>query len=255
MANGVTVSQVGIDVSQALDSQKVLDSRWKYFEVIHEELLSTGTIPASGTTVLFEHKVGFVPAFDCYDITLGAYVVGDGSGGLRSDKDKAYFQGQDATNTDHSNHKVLLRIYNVPITEEYTALIENTFPVKSNTVSKFGIKITSNSGGSGGMNHLELSEFTLNTQSKALSIQKTGTAVANSGTGNLIVIVHDIGNPPTFLAAQCDPQLQWTNALNPDFIPVVSSADGKTLTFRGAQAALVGTFAYIIFKELADFAI
>lgn len=252
MASGITVSQVGIDVSQALDSQKVLDSRWKYFEVIHEKLLSTGTIPAFGVaTDLFEHKLGFVPAFDCYDITLGAYVIGD-SGGLRGNKDKIYFQGQPANNTDYSNHKVLLRIYNVPITEEYTAPIENTLPVKSNTVSKYGIKITPTPGS---MNHLELSEFTLNTQSKALSIQKTGTSVANSGTGNLIVIRHDIGNPPTFLAAQCDTQLQWVNALNPDFIPVVSSADNSTLTFRGAQALLSGTFAYAIFKELADFSL
>ncbi len=251
MASGITISQEGIDVDRALDSQKVLDSGWRYFETAFEVEVSVGQLNFD-VVKLFEHKLGFVPAFDCWNITLGVYVLADDFGGLRANKDTIYFDGQDVSNIDHSNCKFLLRVYNVPILEEYEAPIVGTLPVGGSVSSSMGIKIVALTGS---IDHQELSEFTLNTRGKALSIQKTGVAVANAGTSNLAVITHNIGNPPTYLAAFTDATRTWVGAINPDFVPVKSIADGKTLTFSGAQSPLDGQFAYIIFKELADFAL
>lgn len=252
MTKGISASQAGVDISQALDSQKVLDSRWRYFEILAEYRLTLPTIPFTVGTDVVYHKAGFLPAFDIYDITRGEFIGSDLTGGPRSNTDKIYFQGLDAGGVSRSNHEALIRVYNVPITEEYTAEIDKTFPAKTKTVSKTGIKVTSKSGV---MGHNELSEFNLNTQSKALSIQKTGVVTTNSGTNFLAVIRHDIGNPPTFLATRVDPTLQWVAALDPSNIPAVISANSETVTLRGGQAALIGSFAYIIFKELADFSL
>ncbi len=247
---GITVSQRGIDVRQATDAQKVLDSRFRYYEIAYEGIVSVTANPFTGVTDLYEHKLGFLPAFDCYDITGDRYVLSDNTGGLRASDQKIYFQGRNAPGINYANRRLLLRIYNVPITEEYQAPIEHTFPAKPSAQSGVGIKSAIDD-----FRTQELSKYTINTTGKTLSVQKTGLVLANSGTSNLAVIRHDLGYPPTFLSNYADAQRQWVGALNPSFMPVVSSADGSTLTFRGAQSALSGTFAYIIFKELADFTI
>ena len=252
MVKGITATQEGVGIDRALDSQKTLDSRWRYFEIVYEKILTTGTVSFGVVTDLFTHGLGFLPAFDCYDITTGSYIIGDLTGGLRSSTTKIYFQGQDASNVNHSNHKVLLRIYNVPMTEEYTAPIQQTLPSQKRTPSRQGIKIAR---GTTDFTDLELSKYSLNTSSKSLSIQKTGTVTANSGTSFLAVIRHDLGLPPTYMAAFVDSKFQWISAIDTSSAPFKSSADGVNLTFRGAQSALTGTFAYIIFKELGEFAV
>jgi hypothetical protein len=252
MTKGIAVTQEGIGISQALDAQKVLDSRWRYFEIAHEELLSTAVISFGKVTELFNHGLGFLPAFDCYDITSDGYIISDISGGLRADRTRIYFDGENGNNINYSNHKVLLRVYNVPITEEYKAPIQKTLPSKTTAPTSVGVKIAP---GTTSFNTFELSKFSINTSGKALAIQKTGLVTANSGTNNEAVVVHDLGNPPIFLAAYASPTRQWVSALNPSFIPVLAKANASTLTFSGAQGALSGTLAYIIFKELGEFAI
>lgn len=252
MARGVAVTQSGVPISQAIDSQKVLDSRWKFYEMAFEGFVSSGTIQFGKRLDLYEHNLGFIPAFDCYDTNLGAYVIGDNSGGIRADNRFIYFEGQNANNIDYSSHKLLLRIYNVPIIEEYTAPISQTLPVKSSTKTTQGVKVRQSTAD---FREQELSRFAMNTQSKTLSVQKTGLVTANSGTNFLAIIQHDLGYPPTFLAAYADFGRQWAASFNPDFIPVRSVSDDKQLVFKGVQSSLIGTFSYVIFKELGDFAL
>lgn len=230
-----------------------MDSRWRYLEIAYEKVIDLPTI--SGVTPVFTHGLGFLPAFDCYNITLDRYVnVGDiTGGGLVSSKDAIYFNGTGAGgNPDYSNTQVLLRVYNLPITDEYLAPIDQTLPSATATPSSEGIRITA---GTADMSEKELSRFSMNTNGKSLAVQRTGLATANSGTNNLAIINHALGYPPTFLAAYADIRLQWVGVINPSSLPASSSADGNNLVLRGGQAALVGTFAYIIFKELADFAL
>lgn len=254
MANGIVAVQQGVGLDKALDSQKVLDSRWRYFEIAQEKLLTLPTLRNDGSVqVIYQHDMGFLPAFDVYDVTLGTYILGSDTlgNGLVSNTTQLYFNGV-YIDQGWSGHQVMIRVYDVPITEEYTAIITETNPVKTSTVSGQGVKVLQTTGD---FADLELSEFSLSTSSKALSIQKTGIATANSGTNNQVVIRHDLGYPPTFLSTYVDFNKQWVSAIDPDFNPIQGSANGTNLTFSGVQSILVGSFAYIIFKELGDFAL
>ena len=247
MADGVTISQQGIPVSEALDAQKVLDSRWLYFEIAYEQRISLDTVPSVSifNYDIFSHKLGFVPAFDIYNITRDEYM----SSGVVANSEKVYFNGPPADNTDYSSTEVLLRVYDVPILEEYEAPISVTLPSKTVVPSKYGVKITENND----FKIQELTKYTLNTKGKALAIQRTGTETADSN--NKIIIEHKLGFPPTYLAAEVASDKSYVNALNPSFVPVKSSANTRNLTFTGVQAALTGTWAYIIFKEPAEVAV
>jgi hypothetical protein len=246
MANGITVSQEGIDISQALDSQKVLDSRWRYFDIVYEKKVQLGTTVSGTTQLIFQHDLGYVPAFDCYDITSDVYLSADEFGGIRANRTHVYSAGFSSDN--YSNHQVMIRIYKVPITEEYEAPVQKTLPSKTSSESNYGVK----AGYGNSLDEYELSKYSLNTASKTLAIQKTGLVSSNSGTNYEAKVTHNLGNPPIFLATYADPKGEWVGGLAMDFIPVIGSADEKSVTFSGAQSALAGTLAYIIFKELGE---
>lgn len=246
MTNGIAVSQEGVDVSRAIDAQKVLDSRWRYLEISHERLISLDTITSGKTTTIFTHGLGFVPAFDCYDITSGTYISGDTTGGLRADTQSIFFDG--TFSGTYSSHQIMLRVYNLPITEEYEAPIQKTLPNSYGSARAHGVKISHSKG----MRENELSEYALNTLGRSLAVQKTGTVAADASTGFEATINHNLGNPPVFLAAYADPQKQWVAALNPDFVPFIGEATATKMIFTGAQGAITGTIAYVIFKELGE---
>ena len=246
MADGITIAQEGIDVGEALDAQKVLDSRWRYFEIAFERKLVISSITSLTivTKDIFTHGLGFLPAFDVYDITADEYI----SDNLYGSDQKIYISGIYIDEDNVSGHEILLRIYNVPITEEYEAPIVKTYASKAIAPSKYGVKITENND----FKQQELSKYGLNTKGKALAIQKTGSQKVNSKFE--IVIEHKLGFPPSYLATQVTTD-NSVQAVNPDFVPVLASANNQILSFRGAQAALGGTWAYIIFKEPAEVAI
>lgn len=252
MTKGILITQEGIDAKDAQDSQKILDTRWKSLEILEEVVLTLPTlVQSSGIQEIYKHNLGFLPAFDLYDTVLDAYVLGAGStgAGLITDTSRIGFQSF-YNDSGWSGHKCILRIYNLDPTQEYTAPIVKTLPEKGSVKQSIGIKIAR---GGAEMTEAELSKFSMNTKSKSLQIQRHGLTLANSGTNFLVTIKHDLGYPPTYLAAYADLQRKWLSAINPDFLPVLGTADGVNLTFRGAQGALIGTFAYIIFKELGDF--
>lgn len=251
MTKGIVISQQGIDISQALDAQKVIDSRFRYYDILDEVVLTLPTLDGiTGTRqTIYQHNAGFLPAFDIYDTVNGDYIEsGNSIGGLVSSTSEIYFYGF-YTDT-WSGHKVIIRVYNVPITEEYQAPIQQTLPSKGSIPSKEGIKV---SRGTTDMAETELSKFAMDTASKSLAIQRTGMGIANSGTNNRLVIAHNLGHPPLFLLAKADVAGQWVGSVDPNFIDSIGSADAVNMTFRGAQAAMSGTFAYIIFKEFGDF--
>lgn len=252
MSRGITISQQGIDVEQALDAQKVLDSRWRYLEIAYEKALSLGTITSGITTEVFRHNLGFLPAFDCYNLTTDAYITPNSSGaGLISDNNRIYFGGF-FNPAGLSNAKILLRVYNLPIAEEYTAPIQKTLPVSKVVSTRYGVRAVHTGRD---INSNELSDFSLHTSAKALAVQQTGLTTANSGTGFEAKVIHNLGNAPSFLATYADIKRNWVGVINPSFIPVLSRADSVKIVFRGAQAALNSTLAYVVLKELGDYII
>lgn len=256
MTSGIEISQEGIDLSQAQDSQKVLDSRFRYYDIAQESMVTLPTLANNGSTqIIYSHNMGFLPAFDVFDTVLQSYISVSstllGGSGLLSSTSQIYFKGF-YNDAGWSGHKVLIRVYNVPITDTFVAPIEQTLPSKTSTNTQEGIKIVR---GTSDIHDQELSKFALNSTGKSMSIQRTGTGFSNSGTSFHLVIEHDLGHPPTFLLASMDTAGQWVGAVDPSTTLGLATADGVNLTFRGVQSALVGTFAYIIFKDLGDFAI
>lgn len=260
MSDGISISQEGIGVAQASDAQKVLDSRWRYFDILYEKRVSLKTVPDwlvdNSHIILFKHKVGFLPAFDCYSITHGVYIS------AYSSNDVAYTTplalDPSMTGYDFSNTEVLVRVYDVPIAEEYSAPITEVSG-KYSALSKYGVKILRPKTYAS-LGDIELSGYSLNTKGKTLAIQKMGTATADDD--GFAIIRHNLGYPPTYLAARLDENLLGGNksevsAINPDFVPVLSSSRSgdNELVFGGAQSVLTGSFAYIIFKEPAELAL
>jgi hypothetical protein len=254
MTNGITITQQGIGVDQALDSQRVIDSRWRYFDILYEKKVSLGIIPDwlvdNSDIVLFKHKLGFLPAFDCYNITRGVYMATLSSGDCIYTTPLAL---DPSNGVDYSNTEVLVRVYSVPITEEYSAPISEVSG-KQSPSSKYGVKVLRGDGNSR-MNGTELSEYSLNTKGKTLAVQKTGVAVVDNE--GLAIIRHNLGFPPTYLTARMEDGGDEIQSLDPDFVPVLSSSrnDDNELVFGGAQGVLTGSFAYVIFKEPAELAI
>jgi hypothetical protein len=263
MIRGIAISQEGVDVTRALDAQKVLDTRWKYLETYKEVEVSVENLAAGAnkTVPLFEHGLGFVPFFDCYDITAGAYIAPISysggpnikdwaiTAGLVSDKQKVFFFGFNSTN--YTGHKLLITIYNLDAAKEFQAPNVRAGINQVGRRSRYGVKVTQRADNDS-MRDPELSHFTLNTNGKALAIQKIGTVAADTNTGFNAVVNHGLGNLPIFLSAFMRLDKSLISALNPQFIPVLTTADRNILTFRGAQAALIANLAYIVFKELAE---
>jgi len=268
MANGITISQQGINVDDALDSQKVLDTRWRYFEIYKEIEISVPNIVnfTSPTIALYTHNLGFVPFFEIYNITTGGYIApfsGSGgpgvkdwsiTGGIVSDKNSIFRFGLYQTTDGYSDCRLLIRIYNVDATQEYTAPLVVANPYQAGKKAKYGVKVTQKQDPDM-MRNQELSNFTLNTEGKSLAIQKIGVIAADTNTGFVAKIDHNMGNLPIYLTAYMKLDKSMVSALNPDFVPVRATADRKYLTFSGVQAALIANFTYIIFKELAETAI
>lgn len=248
---GITASQEGIDLKEATDAQKTLDSRWRYLDILYEETIGfTNTSGILPRTNLFKHDLGFVPAFDVYNTTTDRYIST-----LQADEKYVYYQGEWDSFSEHTNCGAIIRIYNIPILEEFSAPITQTLTKGKSKSSSYGIKIL-NPNKSGELKDLEMTGFSLNTGSKGLAVHKTGTVTASPTTVTWqLVIQHGLGNPPIFMMAKCANDLSNVYALTTDFMEVMGKADTtQQMSFRGAQAAISGKYAYIIFKELSDFA-
>jgi len=255
MANyGISASQEGIDLKVATDAQRVIDSRWRYLDIIKETVISFGdsnpTYPGDRVN-LFQHDLGFVPAFDCYNLGMDNYI------NIFADNKYIYHNNYVSIWDDPTwqNTKAIVRIYNIPIMEEYSAPISQTVLKSKSTPSEYGVKIL-NPNKSGELSNNEMADFSLNTMSKGLAVQKTGTQVADSTQVWGLTITHGLSSPPIFLITSCAMDKSSITAINPNQFDFFGRADQTTImSFRGVQSTMYGRYAYIIFKELADFAI
>lgn len=269
MARGLSISQQGIDLEDAQDSQKTLDTRIRNMDILVEKKVTLPKVSGVAHNItLHEHNLGFLPAFELYSIKQNKYMEpksGFGSvdvqtllysGGLTSDKFRVTLFGHPFSFTDTlwDDNECILRIYNVAITEEYEAPLVTPTSRSTAKDTNYGVKILADHNDAD-ITSEELINYTLNTKGKAFGIQKTGTVIAQQNTGGNATVKHGLGAPPNFLATFTDYSRTFVGPVAPDFIPVLASATNETITFRGAQAALVANVAYIIFKEFADLAI
>lgn len=184
---GIIFTQSGVPVKGSADYQHVYDSRWKFMEKeIDTEV--TVTLPAAPSTDKFyqekitalRHELGFLPFFECdftdtYDNNPMVEVY--------SDKTRIFLRrGIGAGGAPERTLTIKLRIYNLPVLEDYVApkgLPQGTSTARSNAGVKFldrdtrGVDIGDDSPVG----------FSVDSTKKILSIHRHGLAKINDYVG------------------------------------------------------------------------
>jgi len=180
---GIQISQEGIPLNRAADYQKVLDDRWNFLDIAFDtevrfEKTAYDTLSSHFWKLeIFRHDLGYIPGFTIREIdttTNGPLEAGNLT--VVATKDKVYIQGLyiSGSGTPPIVGRISLRIFAVDITTEYTQPIESITPMSRTKSTKYGAKVLKPGKGNLGINNQEMSNFSLNTDSKTLAIQQTG---------------------------------------------------------------------------------
>lgn len=190
MENGVVFTQDGVPIRGSADYQKVLDSRWRFIEQ-ETEIDFDITLPSDPGAPSFDlaywqnatiltHGLGFFPLIEVQTDQVSEFpnffeVV--------ADKSKVYLRRR-ISDIAYSAFRVTgkVRVYNLPITEEYTAIKEFPFGSKS-PESSVGIRFLEERGGTRITDESSIG-FSADTRKKTLAVHKTGVAYINPWLGN-----------------------------------------------------------------------
>lgn len=273
MANGIAITQEGIDVENASDYQKVLDSRWLFFEVL-ADLEETITIPDLGTPStngyqrvnIVRHgatKGGrpFVPAFHSGWKREEAFVdfddqyVYENLCGVAADDEYIYFYRRylSGYNTPAFTVSVNAKVYNIPILEDYLAPIE-VAPLSFKRDTGIGIRALDSSNATTTIESHASTGFSIDTRKKILSIHKVMQKnIDNSGGADDSRIPHDNTYPPSYMFCSIIDNINGAGqAVKPLYhisvVPLVS-ADNTYLYFKGVQSVYKDHIAVIIIKD------
>lgn len=278
MANkyGIVISQAGIPIDRAADYQKVLDSDWKFLNINVEMNVDFSTPALSGANgyrkyVVFEHNLGYKPAFEFTPSTLSGGnpdVFFNGYKDVMTSiavDDKALYVVFLYTggSTNPIRVKGTLRIFALDVMTEYTAPSSPAGPLQPLALAMYGAKFSDPNRGSAKITDEGVYAFSLNTQAKQISLHKHGTATAASGT---LTIVHNVGYPPTYMVARVKDDSTWGAFYGNPFgagvetigpmmsVAIRANTTNDDIVFRGQQSSIVGKFAYIILKDPAEVA-
>lgn len=269
---GLQISQEGIPINRAADYQKVLDDRWPFLDIVIErdiDVTKADWPAASGywTVEVLRHDLGYLPAFKFREYTnLLSSTYSDKV--IIATKTSIYIRGLfilgDPTTAIRIQGK--LRVFACPVAEEFSAPINHYEPRPKKDAYDYGVKILKHGSR---IRSKDASDFSLNTDAKALSIQQTGVVMPDVD-GHLI-ITHNMGYPPTFMIAYLERYSAWSSGYaNPlpeqDCIHPLnnrteygstiakSNVTTATLDLAGAQAALTRSHAYLIIKDPVEVA-
>lgn len=188
---GFIFTQSGVPVRGSADYQRVIDSRWRFMEIAQEVELRAYTPAATPVDYsaryfqevhLFDHNLGFLPAFETDLPEAG----GDGgfAGYLWADEKSIFLRRLINTVGGEERDAIArIRVYNVPILEEYEApkgLPQGLSSPRGPAGIKFlerrtkGVDISDNSPVG----------FSVDTTKKALAIHKHGLAEINEAFGH-----------------------------------------------------------------------
>ena len=266
---GMIFAQEGVSVQRAADYQKVMDSRWKFLDIQMEQEVVISHADSGSThwwvEKLMDHNLGYLPAFTFRQISLNGPRSATIIATKRSIYARSLFVSGDPTTPIIL--KGYVRVFACDILKPYAAPVDFFVPTAAPSYPSVGIKMLVRPGGNIRSN--EMSDFAIHTKAKALAIQQTGMSeatVANSGT---LTITHGMGYPPTYFLARYETAADFkastvfNNPLpNDDYLYAMDVASGAHVTanttqviVKGAQAALLGKFAYLITKEPAELAV
>lgn len=274
MANGLRISQAGIPVDQAADYQKTMDERWPVLEhlflgIVDIQNLSTdseGVLNNVAGTIahvpIYKHNLGYPPAFRIQSISWTGFDTFNSpiTDFTFADEKNIYVQVFKSAGAIQISVKALIEVVDRDCSLEFQAPIDIVTSNQTSNPSQYGLKILNNPGARG-MAEKDKSLYTYNTNAKSMLIQQHGTRTADSTSLFGLVIQHNLGYPPTFMAARKAVQTGSANpsvgklTINPmnGFLGLARS-DAINLSLRGAQSALAGDYVFIILKDPVDVA-
>lgn len=266
MDTGVIFTQDGVPVQGSADYQRVIDSRWRFMEV---ELdvpfnISLPSLPTSSPnkiekTIIATHAIGKHPYFE---VSYTATPVADIPLEIWADEDVVIIRRRTNASFGQPAQVVTgrLRVYNLPIFEDYVA--PKTFVQSgSSPEASAGIEFLEESGGVS-LGDVSSTGFSIDTRKKILSVHRHGKVVLDDSLtpppGVTDAIYHNVGYPPTYLLASTNEQdfvvptyPETVHYVGPrlDVIQARITADVDYLHFKGIQASFGGTFGYVILKD------
>jgi hypothetical protein len=264
MDEGAIISQQGIPIDQASDDQKVLDTRWVTLNIYTEQIY-TNTISLTLQTGLstnyltvYRHNLGYVPAFDyvvsqtCSDstATFGQDVV--------ADNQNIYYIPNCSVNNPPATLTItiILRIYDLPITQSFQAPTVNTISSVNPTQSNYGVEFALPADVAPKISEFPVAEYAFSTRLKPLNILQYGTVTA---VGGYISINYNYPNYPMYMLCQYYPNgYSRVGSLVKLGNPAVTSLgfsgghgtiNSTTITVSGTQSIFAGGYAYILLKD------
>jgi len=184
---GVIFNQSGVPVQGSADYQRVFDSRWRFMEIFMERTftVSLPALPEVGfaarytdDTPIVKHSLGFPPWFET-DFLTQDFLTYNAPVSVYANKDTVFLRRTVSTlGAESQSITLTLRIYNLPVLEDYEApkgLPQGTTSPRSS----MGVKMLDGSvhGITPGSN--SPNGFSVDTTKKILSIHRHGLAKIN----------------------------------------------------------------------------
>ena len=197
---GIQISQEGVPLQRAADYQKVLDDKWPFIDILFEGefKISKANWPATTSWWVYEiaeHNRGYLPGFTYREI--GTNLI-TGNTQMIATTDKIYLRGLWATGdpTTPLEIRIYLRVFALDITREYEYKGDKPEAKVRMSARKYGAKVLDPRAPTANMSNKEMSDYSLNTNAKALAIHKTGVQDINpwSRYGNASVSSIDTAN-------------------------------------------------------------
>lgn len=264
---GLQISQRGIPLDRAADYQKVIDDRWPFLDVAFDRDIdiSKADWPVATqwwTIELLRHDLGYIPAYTFREST--SLIDSFGNTRVIATKTSVFLRGLFVSGDPTTPIRIIgkLRVFALDITKEFKAPIRH-YAVRPDKDPEYGVKVLK--PGNSRISARDMSKFSINTQSKALSVQQTGLVVPRVADGHLI-INHDIGYPPTFMIAHFEYASAWSspyadptpgeNRIKPldnrtEYGSILAKSRVTTtqLDLADAQSALYDSYGYVIIKD------
>lgn len=187
---GISISQSGSPVDLAPDYKKVLDSRWRFMEVEYEldYPLRLPAISPSGSSFarievrvnILRHSLGFEPAIEVGASGGSNSNIGEYSLSYWADDEWVYALAT-YTNTEGAkaiNTTIPIRVYNLPILQEYSAPSE-LVAGSSSEQGDVGVKVLDGSDRSVQVGQNYPVGFSVDTTKKILSVHRHGVKHIN----------------------------------------------------------------------------
>lgn len=261
---GIAISQSGTPIKFADDYQKIIDTRWRPLGTAIAYKVDFTVDPAAGKFKLFDHNLGFIPAFEAPRQTdrLNASYQSSPIG-------RAVFAADDTSiyivKGDTFDKKIVVTgyiyVYNFPINEPFDSQYKGVSMANTGK-SDTGMKINGNSEFS--YNRLEDDSnfgFSVNTNNKQLNVAKVDVSTSN-------ILYHAIPYPPLVkFSRKLDDSIilgystgvKTYNNFPKDTYTSLSMADSGIYVNAGTQYKITiynggSDYAYVIFRDPSEIA-